>query len=114
MIAAWAALGAVVVVAVGLAAAALGNVVVATVAVGVVMIGAAFVVTAHLAWRDGRLAGHAEMLDAATEYHRQRRIIEADTQPAILAVLDAQQAMREVRDTKEESSWQPTTPLTPR
>ena len=82
----------------------------AWVALGVVGLATAFVVTAHLAWRDGRLAGHAEMLDAATAYHAQRRIIEADTQPAILAILDAQQAVREMKE--DTTRWQPTT--TPR
>ena len=77
----------------------------AWVALGVVGLGAAFMVTAHLAWRDGRLAGHAEMLDAATAYHAQRRIIEADTQPAILAILDAQQAVREMKE--DTTRWQP-------
>ena len=81
----------------------------ACVALGAVGLAAAFVITAHLAWRDGRLAGHAEMLDAASEYHAQRRIVEADTHPAILAILvsqlDAQQAARDQKE--EESRWQP-------
>jgi len=80
----------------------------------------AFVVTAHLAWRAGRLAGHAEMLDAATEYHAQRRLAEADTYPAILAVLDAQldaqretqQAARDPQQKETITRWQPTPPPT--
>ncbi len=58
-------------------------------ALGAVAFGAAFAIQAHLFFHAGRIAAHAEMLDAATQYHVTRRITEADTKPSILALLDA-------------------------